>query len=162
VIPYERSERPPKRRSADGGIVRLATEADIPAMHAVRTAVRENELSDPGRITPDDYAEALGRSGRGWVAEVGGRVVGFAVGFRSGNIWALFVHPEHEGHGLGRALHAAMVSWLWQQGLRQLWLTTEAGTRAEAFYRSLGWRPCGMVGGGELRLELDRPGVDPV
>lgn len=137
--------------------VRLATEADIPAMHDVRMAVQENRLSEPGRITPADYAAALGPLGCGWVAEAGNNIVGFAAGYRSGNVWALFVHPEHEGQGHGRALHAAMVSWLWQQGLRQLWLTTNAGTRAEAFYRSLGWRPCGMVADGELRLELERP-----
>lgn len=137
--------------------VRLATEADIPAMHAVRTAVRENRLSDPGGVTSADYAAALSTLGCGWVAEAGGDIVGFAVGYTSGNIWALFVHPEHEGRGHGKALHAAMVSWLWDQGLRRLWLTTSAGTRAEAFYRSLGWKACDMAADGEIRLELDTP-----
>lgn len=124
-------------------------------MHAVRVAVRENRLADPGRITPADYVAAIGPSGRGWVAEAAGVVVGFAVGYTSGEVWALFVHPEHEGRGHGRALHAAMVSWLRRQGLRRLWLTTDSGTRAEGFYRSLGWRACGGAPGGELRLELD-------
>ncbi|MBK6453095.1 MAG: GNAT family N-acetyltransferase [Steroidobacteraceae bacterium] len=71
--------------------------------------------------------------------------------------WALFVDPDHEGRGHGKALHSAMVSWLWAQGLRHLWLTTGLGTRAEAFYRALGWRPSGIVSSGELRLELDGP-----
>jgi GNAT superfamily N-acetyltransferase len=141
----------------DAAIVRLATTADIPAMHRVRTAVSENRLGDPSRITPSDYAAAISELGCGWVAEVSGALVGFAVGYRSGNIWALFVHPDHEGCGHGKALHCAMVSWLWAQGLRKLWLTTDPGTRAEAFYRSQGWRSCGRVSGGELRLELDRP-----
>jgi GNAT superfamily N-acetyltransferase len=126
-------------------------------MHAVRIAVRENRLSDPGRITHADYLAAISELGRGWVAEAEGAVVGFAVGYRSGRIWALFVHPGHEGKGHGKALHAAMVSWLWEQGLGQLCLTTDPGTRAEAFYCSLGWRPCGIVAGRELQLELDRP-----
>lgn len=136
--------------------VRPATEADIPAMHAVRMAVQENRLADPARITAADYAEAIGRLGRGWVVEADATIVGFAVAYRSGNVWALFVDPQHEGHGYGKALHAAMVSWLWQQGLQRLWLTTDPGTRAEAFYRSLGWQPRGIVPGGELRLELER------
>ena len=132
----------------------MATEADIPAMHLVRMSVRENRLSDPDRLKPADYAAAIGPLGRGWVAESGGRVAGFAVGLSSGNIWALFVHPEQEGRGYGKVLHDTMVSWLRQQGLRQLWLTTDPGTRAEAFYRSRGWRPAGTLTA-ELRLELD-------
>lgn len=126
-------------------------------MHQVRLAVTENRLSDPTRVTHASYVPAITESGCGWVAEVSGTIVGFAVGARSGNIWALFVHPDHEARGHGKALHSAMVSWLQAQGLRQLWLTTDPGTRAEAFYRALGWRSCGIVPGGELRLELDIP-----
>lgn len=137
--------------------IRIATRTDIPAMHRVRLAVTQNRLSDPQSVTPADYARAMTALGHGWVAEVSDTLVGFAVGYRSGNIWALFVQPEHEGRGYGHALHAVMVSWLWEQGLRQLWLTTGPGTRAEAFYRARGWRPCGIVAGGDLRMELDRP-----
>ena len=134
--------------------IRLATDADIPSMHRVRLAVTENRLSDPSKITLDDYVRAISELGCGWVAEASGQVAGFAVGYRSGCIWALFVHPEHQGRGHGKALHGAMISWLWAHGLRRLWLTTDRGTRAETFYRSLGWQPCGIVSGGELRLEL--------
>jgi GNAT superfamily N-acetyltransferase len=137
-------------------IVRSATEADIPAMQAVRAAVRENALSDPTRITSSDYVAAITTLGYGWVVEADGAILGFAVGYKSGNIWALFVHPDHEDRGYGKALHVEMVSRLWQEGLSRLWLTTDPGTRAETFYRSQGWRPCGIVPGGELRLELDR------
>ena len=125
--------------------IRLATAADIPAMHVVRMSVRENRLADPGRLSAADYADAIGTLGRGWVAEEGASIVGFAVGYLNGNVWALFVHPAHEGRGHGKALH----------GLRRLWLTTDAGTRAEAFYRSLGWVACGPWAGREVRLELD-------
>jgi uncharacterized membrane protein len=58
-------------------------------------------------------------------------VVAFAVAnATSGNIWALFVHPDHERRGYGRLLHDTMVSWLWATGLERLLLTTEPGTRA--------------------------------
>jgi len=136
--------------------LRRAFAADIPAMHRVRLAVRENRLVSTA-ITDADYRQAIAHSGCGWVAEVQGEVVGFAVGNRiTGNIWALFVHPDHEGRGYGRKLHDEMVAWLWSQGLQRLWLTTEAGTRAEGFYLRAGWTPAGTTDRGELQLELAR------
>lgn len=137
--------------------LRQATHADIAGMHRVRMAVRENRLSDPGRISSSDYLESIESLGRGWVVESDGEIVAFAVGYRSGNIWALFVHPDHEGRGYGRALHAEMISWLWSLGLRRLWLTTSRGSRAEKFYESLGWQPTRTVAGADVRLELDGP-----
>lgn len=47
-------------------------------MHRVRLAVRENRLTS--RITEEDYIPAIEETGRGWVVEVDGGVVGFAVG----------------------------------------------------------------------------------
>lgn len=123
-------------------------------MHRVRMAVRENRLADPGRITEADYVDAIELTGRGWVIEEDGGIVAFAVGnAETGNIWALFVDPAHEGRGHGRRLHDAMVEWLGSRGLRRLWLTTTPGTRAAAFYRAKGWRDGGMSGE-EVRLEL--------
>ena len=138
-------------------ILRQATESDIPAMHRVRLAVRENTLSDPHRITVAEYAAALEDSGRTWVIEMDGEVVAFATGYKTGNIWALFVHPDHEGRGYGKTLHSTMIAWLWSLGLSALWLTTAPGSRAERFYISQGWLPCGIVSSGELRLELAAP-----
>jgi GNAT superfamily N-acetyltransferase len=136
--------------------LRRAFAADIPAMHRVRLAVRENRLVSTV-ITEADYRQAIGGSGGGWVAEVAGQIVGFAIGNRiTGNIWALFVHPDHEHRGYGRKLHDEMVAWLWSQGLQRLWLTTEAGTRAEGFYLRAGWTPVGTTDRGELQLELAR------
>lgn len=124
-------------------------------MQRVRLAVRENRLSDPGRITFADYVAALDDLGRTWVVESGGgEIVAFGTGYKAGSIWALFVHPDHEGHVHGTALHGAIVDWLWSLGLSRLWLTTSPGTRAERFYIALGWQPCGIVSSGEQRLEL--------
>ena len=55
--------------------LRAATAADIPAMSRLRLAVRENRLSDPGRITEADYVAALDATGRTWVVENAGEVV---------------------------------------------------------------------------------------
>ena len=121
--------------------IRLAVEADIPEMHRIRLGVRENCLSNPRLIQPDDYRRMLSERGRGWVAELDGTLAGFAVADRTrANIWALFVDPAHEGRGVGRALHATMLDWLFSVGVEKVSLGTEPGTRAERFYQASGWR----------------------
>jgi len=131
--------------------IREATIDDIPAMHRVRVSVRENRLSSPDRLTPASYAQALA-DGCGWVSESDEGIAGFAFGNRDGNVWALFVNPEHEGQGHGSALHAVLVAWLEAHAARPIWLSTAAGTRAEAFYRARGWLEAGMTPSGEQRL----------
>ena len=127
--------------------------SDIPSIQRVRHSVRENRLVST-TISDDQVREAIEQTGRGWVIESAGEVVAFAVGNRTnGNIWALFVHPDHERRGHGRLLHDAMVEWLWSQGLTRLWLTTEPNTRAQRFYEAAGWRCIGPTQGGELGYE---------
>ena len=137
--------------------LREAKKYDISGMRRVRYAVLENALSDPNLIPESDYIDALEDLGRSWVIESDGEIVGFASGYSNGNIWALFVHPNHEGFGYGKALHTAMIDWLWSLGHARLWLTTNPSTRAEGFYISLGWQSCGTVSSGEVRLELFNP-----
>lgn len=140
--------------------VRQALRTDLASLFAIRDAVRENRAR-PGSISAEQVCRELEVTGRGWVVEVDGEVVGFAIGnARSGNVWALFVAPAAEGRGYGRRLHTEMVQWLWSQGLGRLWLTTGAGTRALGFYQQLGWRIVGSTASGEVCLELCRPGVD--
>lgn len=134
-------------------MLRQALAGDVPAIHRVRMSVRENRLVSTV-ITEADTRRAIEDTGRGWVVEVGGRVVAFAIGDKTnGNIWALFVDPEHERRGYGRRLHDEMLAWLWRQGLKSLWLTTEPGTRAERFYENAGWTRRGMTEKGEIRFE---------
>jgi GNAT superfamily N-acetyltransferase len=118
--------------------------------------VRENRLVS--RVISDqDVLDSIERAGRGWVVEVAGQIVAFAIGnAQSGNVWALFVHPDHERRGYGRQLHDTMVSWLWSRGLDRLWLTTEPGTRAQRFYEAAGWRCIGTTDRGELCYETQR------
>ncbi len=138
-------------------MLRVAVAADIRSIQSVRASVRENRLVSTV-ITDEDVRMAIEETGRGWVVEADGEVVAFAIGnAATGNIWALFVHPSHEGRGYGRQLHDAMVAWLCTSGLQRLWLTTEPGTRAQRFYESAGWKLTGTTAGGELRYELQRP-----
>jgi GNAT superfamily N-acetyltransferase len=138
-------------------MLRRAERRDIPAMHRVRLSVRENKLTSTV-ITEDDYVSAIEKTGRGWVIETDGAVVAFAVGNAvTGNIWALFVDPEHEGRGYGRRLLDEMTAWLFSSGLARLWLGTSPGTRAQGFYEAAGWRHLCTVAGGEALYELQDP-----
>lgn len=123
-------------------------------MHRVRLAVRENVLASPS-VCEASYVPAIALPGRGWVAEGDGAIQGFAVGnSETGNIWALFVDPDFEARGIGRRLHQAMVSWLFERGTSRLWLSTEPGTRAQWFYEAAGWTCLGILSGGEVAYEL--------
>lgn len=94
--------------------------------------------------------------GRGWVAEDENQIIGFAIGDLSRqNVWALFVDPAYERRGAGRALHDAMMSWMFSEGAERVWLTTEPGTRAQQFYRIAGWQHVGDERG-EARYEFAR------
>ena len=134
-------------------MLRQAVASDIASMQRVRRSVRENRLVSTV-ISDDQVREGIEKTGRGWVVEIRGEVVAFAIANAcSGNIWALFVHPDHERRGYGRSLHDTMVDWLWSQGLNRLWLTTEPGTRAQGFYEAAGWQLTGSTERGELRYE---------
>lgn len=106
-------------------ILRLAARSDLPDLFRVRHAVSENRLSS--LTIPDDrVVEPLETTGRGWVVEVDGVIVAFAIGDAlTGSIWALFVDPPHRGHGYGRRLHDVVVEWLWAQGHERSWLDAE-------------------------------------
>lgn len=140
-------------------ILRQALRQDIPAMHRVRVAVRENRLTS-SVITEAHYLPAIEATGRGWVIETGGKIVGFAVGnARTGNIWALFVDPDYEGCGYGRRLHEAMIHWLFSCKLKRLYLSTGPDTRAQQFYEMAGWQ-CKGLKDGEMHFELFNPHED--
>ena len=128
-------------------------------MHAVRMAVNENRLTDPTRVTEEDYRRMIERIGCGWVYEIDGEVQGFGiVDLSERSIWALFVAPQHEGKGIGSALLEAMVSCAFEGSRQPLSLTTTPGTRAESFYRNAGWQVAGVTEDGELRFELSALG----
>lgn len=126
---------------------REATVADIDAYMVVRLSVKENVLSDPTRVTKADNIDYLTRFGKGWVCERNDMIVGFSiVDLERANVWALFVHPDHEGLGIGNELHRLMLNWYFAQTDKTLGLGTGVGTRAADFYRRRGWREVGLKG----------------
>jgi GNAT superfamily N-acetyltransferase len=131
--------------------IRPATAADIPAMHRIRLAVRENPLPAAAGIDEASYLPFLAAT---WVAEAEGAVAGFAaLDLARASVWALFVHPTAERRGIGRALHRALLQGAAERGLQQLSLSTASDTRAERFYRTNGWQQAGLSAAGELRFE---------
>lgn len=138
-------------------IFREATIADIQGIQLVRNAVRENRLSDPSLVPDSDVEDYIVRRGKGWVAVEQDLILGFSiVSVVDRNVWALFVHPDHEQKGLGRQLHDVMMGWYFSQTDQSIWLSTAPGTRAEEFYRKAGWKETGIYGKGEIKFEMDR------
>lgn len=137
--------------------LRVATRADLPELGRVRMSVRENRLSDLSVLRSEDLDRVLTGSGRTWVCEVDDRIVGFAMAdLEHANIYALFVDPAYERRGIGRRLHDTMMSWLFETGLPEAWLSTEPSTRAESFYRRAGWVADGITPKGEIRFAMAR------
>lgn len=142
--------------------VRPARVEDVDAMFVVRTSVAENTLT-PGElaalgVTPQAIAEAIGSAPCAWVAEAGGRIVGFSmVDQEDACLFAAFVLPACEGRGIGRLLVREAEAALFAQHAAA-WLETAADSRAAGFYRRLGWGNETDVGAGDVRMEKRRPG----
>ena len=138
---------------------------DLPALFEVRTATDENsytldELHALG-ITEASVLEKLQRSFRGWLCEVDGVVVGFAMGDRlTGELWVIAVLTDYVRRGIGSELLRRVEQWLWSEGCTRLWLTTDTdtGLRAYGFYRNRGWED-DRIGNG-LRYMVKNKGSD--
>lgn len=136
-------------------IIREAHSDDIRQMQRVRNSVKENTLSDPALVTDADFEEFINHRGKGWVCEIEGKIVGFAIAdLKTENIWALFMDPGYEKQGIGRHLHQTMLDWYFSQGKDFVWLGTDPNTRAEAFYRKAGWKEIGTHGKGEVKFGM--------
>ncbi|HXW27438.1 MAG TPA: GNAT family N-acetyltransferase [Xanthobacteraceae bacterium] len=139
-------------------MIRKATRADHPRISEIRFAVRENRLSNPEAIGPT--VDWVFDHSTFWVWEEDGAIQGFsAADPRDGTIFALFVHPDYEGRGIGRALLPLACDVLRQGGHATAALTTQAGSRAERFYRADGWTEVGRKEDGQIVFEksLVRP-----
>jgi GNAT superfamily N-acetyltransferase len=149
--------------------VRRATEADVRAVATVHVASWREGYA---HVFPRDRLAALSlderemlarnvlaRPERGTllVAEVDGAVVGFASagaafdpGIEAGEVYAIYVAPEHWGHGVGRALMERALQLLAERGFEQavLWVLDD-NPRARRFYEAGGWRLDGARRKGE-------------
>lgn len=119
---------------------------DIPQLFAIRTATDENRLTMAQLaalgIDEKSVEQKLLGDFKGWLCEDEGKAVGFAMGDRStGELWVVAVLPTHAGRGIGGALLKKVDAWLFSEGCKQLWLTTDLDTRLRAygFYKKHGW-----------------------
>ncbi|MAM58708.1 MAG: GNAT family N-acetyltransferase [Salinicola sp.] len=125
--------------------VREARETDIGEIFAIRTSVAENHLSleqlaELG-ITPEAIAAEIAQGPCVWVAEIDEAPVGFSmVRDETGYVFGLFVRTDHEGLGVGRLLLERAERHLFAK-FDEIWLETEIGSRAYAFYERAGWLP---------------------
>jgi len=137
--------------------IRVAEIKDISQIQVVRNLVKENRLSDPALVPDSDAENYITRRGRGWVCEINGQIVGFAIAdLVDNNIWALFIHPGFEKLGIGKKLHDKMMNWYFSQTDKTVWLGTSPKTRAELFYRKAGWKEVGVHGKGEIKFEMTK------
>lgn len=141
--------------------VRVAQATDIETLFDIRTSVTENyqsreEIAELG-ITPESIAEMLATDCCAWLADLEGQPVGFAIANATeATIFGIFIRPAFEGKGAGRALMQAAETWLWSQGLDEIWLLTgnDPTLRAYGFYQHLGWMLSEVVVEGDYAGEV--------
>lgn len=146
-------------------VVRAGGYDDCPAV--ARTQVAAWRAGYAG-VVPDDvlarldvaervrrWLELVHRGVRLLVAEDDGTVVGYASCGASrdddaragvGELYALYVAPEHWRRGVGRALHDDAVAALREEHAASGTLWVLAGNEpGRSFFEALGWRPDGTV-----------------
>jgi GNAT superfamily N-acetyltransferase len=139
--------------------IRDATVEDAEAMAIVH--VRTWQAAYRGQI-PDDHLDGLSIEDRtdSWreglldpdgpirVAEKDGAVIGWACWGRTrdadvpdntGELYGIYVLPDHWGSGIGPALMDEALAWLHPRfGVATLW-TLDTNARARRFYERFGW-----------------------
>lgn len=139
--------------------VRRATEADARAVATVHVSSWRESY---GHVFPRDRLAALSIDQREilarqvladteretlFVGEVDGAVAGFASagaahdpGIEAGEVYAIYVVPDHWGQGVGRALMQRALQLLAERGFEQavLWVLDD-NPRARRFYEAGGW-----------------------
>jgi ribosomal protein S18 acetylase RimI-like enzyme len=137
-------------------VIRPGTSADAEAVARVHVATWQAAYA---HVLPSDRLQALSVEARAEshrqsppiVAEADGEVVGFvSVGASrdedaDGELYAIYVHPDHWSTGTGRALMEAGEGELRRLGHRHvvLWVL-EDNPRARRFYELAGWKTEGQ------------------
>ena len=142
-------------------LIRPAAKADISVITQIyRPAVLHGlasfELEPPGEAEMLSRMKAMTGGGYPYiVAEIGGRVAGYAYagpyrarpGYRFSVENAIYVAPDAQGQGLGRALLAELIVTSEGKGFRQM-IAVIGDSRnfaSIALHRSQGFRFCGVI-----------------
>jgi GNAT superfamily N-acetyltransferase len=138
-------------------MIRTATPADIPVIHALVRELAEYEKAlDEANATEEQLHEALfGEHPAAYahiaVDDTTGEPVGFALWFLNFSTWRgvhgiyledLYVRPTARGAGHGKALLTELARICVERGYQRLeWSVLNWNTPSIAFYESLGARP---------------------
>ena len=139
-------------------MIRRATRADADAIAAIEVRTFRHayaDILDPhylAELDPDaraeEWREALDQTDRVvFVAELGGRVVGYTSVREDGQLRTIYVDPFAQGAGVGTQLLEAAE----RAGARELDVF-EANGHGRGFYEARGWHLAGEAG-----AWLDRP-----
>ena len=138
-------------------LIRLATEKDAAAFAAIYAPYVTDTPVSFEEVAPDteEMARRIAGDGRGlhpWLAaEADGRVIGFASSspFRSRPAYrwsvetGVYLSPEAQGRGLGRALMERMLEVLTRQGFTAVVAgITLPNPASVALHEKLGFTPC--------------------
>ncbi|MFJ8200893.1 GNAT family N-acetyltransferase [Streptomyces sp. NPDC096152] len=138
------------------GMIRTATPADVPVIHALVRELAEYEKAlDEARATPEQLMEALFGERPAAFAHVAqeadGEVVGFALWFLNFSTWRgvhgiyledLYVRPQSRGGGHGKALLTELARVCVERGYERLeWSVLNWNSPAIDFYQAMGARP---------------------
>ncbi|MEV7870087.1 GNAT family N-acetyltransferase [Streptomyces sp. NPDC088124] len=137
-------------------MIRTATPADIPVIHAmIRELAEYEKVPHEARATEEQLHEALFGERPAAFAHLAetadGEPVGFALWFLNFSTWRgvhgihledLYVRPDRRGGGHGKALLAELARICVERGYERLeWSVLDWNEPSIAFYRSLGARP---------------------
>ncbi|MET9445876.1 GNAT family N-acetyltransferase [Streptomyces cinerochromogenes] len=138
-------------------MIRTATPADVPVIHAlIRELAEYEKASEEARASEEQLGEALfGERPAAFahmaVDDESGEPVGFALWFLNFSTWRgvhgiyledLYVRPAARGGGHGRALLAELARICGERGYERLeWSVLNWNRPAIGFYEALGARP---------------------
>jgi GNAT superfamily N-acetyltransferase len=150
--------------AADGPM--RVIEADIPALNTVFSEAFTDRYRRDGLIgvrvphlNPAVWRFAIADAEGGAMCwrDARGQIIAFNIAHRSGvEGWMgpLAVHPDHQGHGIGKSVVIAGVEWLKEHGAKVIGLETMPRTMDNVgFYSALGFTP------GRLTVTLTLEGV---
>jgi ribosomal protein S18 acetylase RimI-like enzyme len=143
----------------------------------LKIEMTERKLDQPRvkRYPIEDVFEDWATWNVGWVAELDGKIVGFAGAEHEpwhGRVvlWHLYVEPAQRQLGIGRALLAQVEHYGREQGARRVWLeTSNLNVPGIAAYERMGYKLCGVDvtyyeatdTSDEIAVYLSKPLVSP-
>jgi N-acetylglutamate synthase-like GNAT family acetyltransferase len=128
------------------GLIRLATESEVPCIERIVHEAYECYIPRigraPGPMTDNYYAHVA--QGNVWVLTISGKIVGVLVLLPKADHMLLdnvAVSPERQGLGLGRQLIEFAEALAKQSGFMEIWLYTNTAMHENlAMYLTLGYQ----------------------